>query len=866
MDITRFCGKHNLIPASVVFQYSHITRRNFTAKKHKTWDGDGVLSVINGYANLQDVSGREMGRAAWKTPLLSGSTLSIGGKEVEIDSMISKSDFLAGKPFLGGVLPKKDMWLPSQILKKNNSMAIGVQNERELKRAKHALPKSNVFVTSKASTTQFKSPFAKGAKPNPQPRDEPIPRHDPKAPGALIMARPQFVPKGKQIVDVVVDPVLSKHLRQHQREGVQFLYECVMGIRLPEGQGAILADEMGLGKTLQTIALIWTLLKQNPIYEAAPVINKVLVVCPATLVNNWRKEFRKWLGNDRIGVFVADDKKSRITDFTMGRAYNVMIVGYEKLRTLQDDLKKGSGVDLVICDEGHRLKTASNKASLVIKSLNTDRRVILTGTPMQNDLGEFFTMVDLINPGVLNKYNTFKKEFETPIVKSRQPGASQADIEKGDARNQELASLTSLFVLRRTSDVISEYLPPKTESVLFCRPTAAQASIYRAVLQSPAYSAVLGSPETSFQLINVLKKLCNSPSLILGSSAEAEKKNEAIRALLESIPSGLSKLTPAASSKLQLLDSLLHQLQHQTSEKIVIVSNYTSTLDMIQRLITSLSYTFMRLDGQTPTGKRQGLVDSFNKADSSKCFIFLLSAKAGGTGINLIGASRLVLFDVDWNPATDLQAMARIHRDGQKRPCYIYRFLVQGALDEKIYQRQITKTGLSDAVIDAKHTAQGFTTEELRDLFSLDEGETCPTHDLLGCECAGSGNTRVLPESRTEDGIGSTLLWGSTMEDPAADEESNDDDDLPDLGVLVSAAKVNMEDQERKVRKMLRKAYKKGENGEKMLALMHYLHIDANRIRDGDEDLESLLEDQILLRVLREPDSRVNFILSKTSG
>jgi DNA repair and recombination protein RAD54B len=129
---------------------------------------------------------------------------------------------------------------------------------------------------------------------------------------------------------VVVDPFLSQHLRPHQREGVEFLYQCVMGMKSFEGQGAILADEMGLGKTLQTIALLWTLMKQNPIYGDSPVVKKALIVCPVTLINNWRKEFKKWLGNERIGVLVVDSK-TNLRDFIGGKTYSVLVIGYEKV-------------------------------------------------------------------------------------------------------------------------------------------------------------------------------------------------------------------------------------------------------------------------------------------------------------------------------------------------------------------------------------------------------------------------------------------------------------------------------------------------------------------------------------------------------
>lgn len=339
-----------------------------------------------------------------KSTLEPGAMLSIGGKEVEVDSAIPKQEYLSGRQFLGStktVSPPKDRneavkKTPMQV-PKTVSRTASMGAAKPLVRTKSQVQKVSMGSTADSTagegtgmTNAFKNPLKDSTVMPQAPTGKPTPRHDPSQPGALVMKRPESVPKGRQIVDVVVDPLLTKHLRPHQREGVQFLYECVMGLRDFNGEGAILADDMGLGKTLQTITLLWTLLKQNPIYEAPPVVKKALIVCPVTLINNWRKEFRKWLGNERIGVFVFDDKKKRLTDFTLGKAYSVMIVGYEKLRTVQDGLSQGSGIDIVIADEGHRLKTLQNKSGQAIQSLGTARRVILSGTPIQNELSEFF--------------------------------------------------------------------------------------------------------------------------------------------------------------------------------------------------------------------------------------------------------------------------------------------------------------------------------------------------------------------------------------------------------------------------------------------------------------------------------------------
>ena len=788
-----------------------------------------------------------MGRSAFSNPLLPESTLSIGGKQVEVDSLLSRQEYLSRKPSSAVAVSRPPLPVvkgPLPQPKIVSKSAINQEEEDGKKTLNKSAPKTQ------ATQSRYKNPLLETTIMS---KDvvskDPTPRHDPSVPGAIVMKRPRTAPKGKRIVDVVVDPLISKHLRDHQREGVKFLYECVMDIRDFGGQGAILADEMGLGKTLQTIALLWTLLKQNPIHEEVPVIKKALIVCPATLINNWKKEFRKWLGSERIGVFVYDDSKKRITDFTLGKAYNVLIIGYEKLRSTIDELQKGHGIDIVIADEGHRLKTQQNKSGVALRSLSTLRRVILSGTPIQNDLSEFFSMVDFVNPGVLGNVKSFTKQFEVPIVKSRQPAAIEKDIEKGQAKSEELAETTSTFILRRTAEILSKYLPTKTEYVVLCRPRRAQMDVYRQVLASPLFQSALGNSQLCLQLITILRKVCNSPKLLCQDPGQDLEKETLATELASAISPKL--LQNRASIKMRVLDSLLHTLRETTSEKIVLVSNFTATLDLLSELLTSLSMPFLRLDGSTQPKQRQDLVDTFNRTPASSYFAFLLSAKAGGMGINLIGASRLVLFDVDWNPAIDAQAMARIHRDGQKRPCVIYRFLMAGGLDEKIWQRQVTKLGLADSVMENKSGTSSFTRDELKDLFRLDESPVCQTHELIKCDCDGRG----MPDAAAD------------MVTPAVNTEDEDEDeDLPDVPTLLKANKVDMEEQERRIRER-QAAARNGKDGANMQSLMNYSHVDTSRFAtEQDEDMEALIHDNILLSVLKDEGNPVSFVFAKMSG
>ena len=829
--------------------YYNVLWRKFTTKKNKTWDDDGILVVKGGLATLLSSSGKELGRIGYAQPLLAGSTLSIAGRDVEVDSPISKADYMAGRSFLRkpgsseqSENARADIKIPGKPPALNPDtpiLSIKAQMKAQMLEAKQQ--KTLNISAPIHSKSAFKQPL-KETTIMPKVVGKPVPRHNPDESGALVMKRPKC-PKGKQIVDVVLDPILGKHLRKHQREGVKFLYECVMGLRDFDGQGCILADEMGLGKTLQTIALLWTLLKQNPIYESQPVIKKALIVCPVTLIENWKKEFRKWLGNERIGVFVADVKKTRLTDFTMGKSYNVMIIGYERLRTVAEDLAKGAGIDIVVCDEGHRLKTVANKSAQAISSLNTAKRIILSGTPIQNDLSEFFSMVNFVNDGLLGTHKQFTKNFEVPIVRSREANAISDHVELGESRSAELAQTTAPFILRRTADILNNYLPPKLEYVLFCDPTPTQANIYRHVVSSPMFSSLLGTSETAFQLITILKKLCNSPSLLSSKAASAEDgtNTSTISSLLASLPQGLLRnFGNQASTKIRILDQLLHCIRTRTDEKVVLVSNYTSTLDLLQTLLTSTGLPFLRLDGSTPSSKRHAIVEDFNRSSQSNCFAFLLSAKAGGMGLNLIGASRLVLFDVDWNPATDDQAMARIHREGQKRACRIYRFLVKGGLEERIWQRQVVKKGLADSILNGGAGSGGdknggvasFSREELRDLFRLDERAGLQTHDLIACLCDGSG-----------------VHEAATMKQET-DNDDNDDAELPELPALIKASGLKTEDIE-KAKVASRTMHE---------LLMQYVHIDPRVAGMG------CIDDECLVNTIGDQDCGVAYIFKKTSG
>eukprot|EP00798_Chlamydomonas_sp_ICE-L_P002367 gene2367-8676_t len=392
--------------------------------------------------------------------------------------------------------------------------------------------------------------------------------HDPLAENALLLNADQWnagkglLANGRGVCPVVVDPFLTRHLRPHQREGVQFMYSCCLGMKDERFNGCILADEMGLGKTLQVIALIWTLLRQGT--ENKAVCSKAIVVVPASLVNNWAKEVKKWLGDERMTTMTlqqstrneGNEGKERILAFRHGTVCRIMITSYETLRKHARDLE-GVG-DLLICDEAHRLKCVSGSKTLdeliqlgyprrvlltgtpvqnhhlsglyklkcvsgsktldALIQLGCPRRVLLTGTPVQNNLDEFYALLSFVAPNLLGTASLFKRVYSDPISKSRDREATEAEKEIGAARASELQSKLAFLVLRRTAaEHLAKHLPRLSQYVVFCRPTSSQLKLYRHVLKNS------NADENILATITALRKLCNAPSLLLADTAHQPK-------------------------------------------------------------------------------------------------------------------------------------------------------------------------------------------------------------------------------------------------------------------------------------------------------------------------------------------------------
>ncbi|EGG19429.1 SNF2-related domain-containing protein [Cavenderia fasciculata] len=638
-------------------QYYKVMWCEASSKKHKT-HLDGTLSydVTKKQAILYDETGKDIGRSNFTiVPTLSiGYKSKISGKEYEIIESIKQSEFKEIKSSSSSTSTSSSFTKSKEKKRKKDQQE--EEEEENISSLSHNDSFKNVLPNSTLLKTRTKilSPL-----------------FNPNATNAFVLHTPTIEEiKNNTATHVVVDPHLSSKLRPHQRLGVEFLYQCLTGNKHEYGYGAILADQMGLGKTLQALTLIWTMVQQNPNSSTKPMVKKVIIVAPATLIGNWRSEIITWLGREKLKPVTLSDKlkvskADQLKDFGESQTDPVLIISYEQCVSYSNQLEKLSDIGLLIADEGHRIKNATTKTAMAVNSIKATRRIILSGTPIQNDLYEFYAMVDFVNPGALGTPNEFRRDFATPIQKSRDSNSNQREKDQGILKSIQLAKMTSSFILRRKSNVLEKYLPLKSTQIIFCKMPSTQSKIYQETINSFA--------EKDFSLSNIilLKKLCNSKD----------------------------------SGKLLFVGDLIKSLPR--GEKIVLVSNYTQTLDIFETLCKELSFGFLRLDGQVEADSRQFLITKFNDpADQHK--VFLLSAKAGGVGINLIGANHIVLFDPDWNPAVDLQAMERVWRQGQEK-----NYFDKG----------------------------GFTTDELKDIFSFNSNTSCETHDLLQCKCSCPSNS-----------------------------------------------------------------------------------------------------------------------------
>ncbi|KAI1180263.1 SNF2 family N-terminal domain-containing protein [Nemania sp. FL0916] len=516
-------------------------------------------------------------------------------------------------------------------------------------------------------------------------------------------------------------------LFDYQKTGVQWLTELYS-----QQVGGIIGDEMGLGKTVQVISFIAAL------HYSKRLAKPVLVVAPATVLQQWVNEFHRWwpplrvsmLHSSGSGMFnmsrenaiededrnwdsrdgpqVVNKAAKRIID-RVAKHGHVLVTTYASVQ-IYGDILATMDWEYAVLDEGHKIRNPNAAVTIACKELCTPNRVILSGTPIQNNLVELWSLFDFIYPMRLGTLVEFRKQIEVPIRIGGYANASHLQIMTAEQTAQTLKDNISPYLLQRLKVDVATDLPKKREQVLFCKLTKLQYDTYRLFLDSKELGDVLKGKTQSFFGIDRLRKICNHPDLV----------DPNIKAYHPEKWGAANK-----SGKMQVLKALLGMWK-KLGHKTLLFSQTVQMLDILEKFVQGLGdIQYLRMDGKTPIKMRQALVDKFNS--SPEIDLFLLTTKVGGLGVNLTGANRVIIYDPDWNPSTDVQARERAWRLGQKKDVTIYRLMTAGTIEEKIYHRQIFKQFLSNKVLkDPKHRTT-FNLTDLHDLFTLGSSEESGT-------------------------------------------------------------------------------------------------------------------------------------------
>jgi SWI/SNF-related matrix-associated actin-dependent regulator of chromatin subfamily A member 5 len=425
---------------------------------------------------------------------------------------------------------------------------------------------------------------------------------------------------------------------------------------------------MGLGKTLQTISVLAYL------RETRKITGPHLVIVPKSTVSNWMREFTRWCPSIRSVRLLGDKaERARVIKEEMGNGkFDVCVASYESM-LLETRTFLRYKWKYVVIDEAHRIKNEKSSLSKIVRMLKSDFRLLITGTPLQNNLHELWALCNFLMPEMFGDSERFDEWFTV------------GDKSGLDNIVRKLHALLKPFVLRRVKSEVEKDLPPKRETKLYIGLSALQRSWY-SKLVSRDLNALNDAGTEKVRLLNILmqlRKVCNHPYLFDG--AEAGPPYTDGPHLWES------------SGKLTLIHKLLPKLQAQGS-RVLIFSQMTRMLDILEDYLRIIGFSYCRIDGSTSGEDRDTAVDSFNKPGSDK-FCFLLSTRAGGLGINLQTADTVILYDSDWNPQVDLQAMDRAHRIGQTKEVRVFRFITEGTVEEKVVERADRKLFLDAAVI-----------------------------------------------------------------------------------------------------------------------------------------------------------------------
>lgn len=458
-----------------------------------------------------------------------------------------------------------------------------------------------------------------------------------------------------------IPPKLNAELRTYQKIGYKWLRTLEQ-----YKMGGILADDMGLGKTIQLLAVILSYVQKNK-----GNVKPSIIICPSSLALNWYNEIQKFTPTLKALV-ISDDYLERKRKIEEIGKYQVIITSYDSLKR-DIDLYENYCFKYVVADEAQYIKNNNTKNSKAIKTINAETKFALTGTPIENSLSELWSIFDFIMPGYLYKYKKFKELYETPIIK-----------EQNEDVMNKLKKQIEPFVLRRTKGEVLTELPDKTVTILNNEMSEEQYNIYMSYMAQARKEImsqidINGFEKSQIKILSLLMRLrqiCCHPKLFLREyEGESSKLNQCIEIIQDAVLGG---------------------------HKILLFSSYTSMFEIIEEKLKNIGVKYLKLTGQTKVGERIELVDKFNTDENIK--VFLISLKAGGTGLNLTGADMVIHYDPWWNLSAENQATDRTYRIGQKRNVQVYKLITKNSIEEKIYELQQKKAKLIDNMLSTDAT------------------------------------------------------------------------------------------------------------------------------------------------------------------
>jgi SWI/SNF-related matrix-associated actin-dependent regulator of chromatin subfamily A member 5 len=462
-------------------------------------------------------------------------------------------------------------------------------------------------------------------------------------------------------------------MRAYQLEGLSWMVNLAH-----QGINGILADEMGLGKTLQTISVL------AYFYEFENISGPHIVLVPKSTLSNWLAEFKRWCPSLRAVKFhgTKEERQQVIQDVLCPglsdkkRKFDVCVTTFEMCLKEKTALCKFAWRYLII-DEAHRIKNETSQFSTVVRMLETQHRLLLTGTPLQNNLHELWALLNFLLPDVFASSQEFDEWFNL-------------DVDDDEAKKQMISQLHKIlrpFMLRRLKADVEKSLPPKKETLLFVGMSAMQKALYKSLLlrdMNTITGGAAGVSKSALQnIVMQLRKCCGHPYLFEG------QEDRSLDPLGDHVIDNCGKMV--------LMDKLLKKLK-QRGSRVLIFTQMTRILDIMEDFCRMRQYEYCRIDGQTTYEDRESSIEEYNRPNSSK-FLFLLSTRAGGLGINLYTADVVILYDSDWNPQADLQAQDRAHRIGQKKEVNVYRLVTADSVEEKIIERAQQKLKLDAMVV-----------------------------------------------------------------------------------------------------------------------------------------------------------------------